>query len=83
MNFCLQKENLDSLENFIELINRYEWAGTIQPLEDWGFIKDFDEQNILDKKHSLFTTAIKKLKVISTNKNVFLVGKIQELVKNN
>jgi len=83
LNFCLHKENLDSLENFIELINRYEWIGTIQPLEDWGFIKDFDEQNILDKKHSLFTTAIKKLKAISANKRVFLVGKIQELVKNN
>jgi MoaA/NifB/PqqE/SkfB family radical SAM enzyme len=83
LNFCLHKENLNSLENFIELINRYEWVGTIQPLEDWGFIKNFNEQNILDKKHSLFTTAIKKLKVISANKRLFLVGKIQELIKNN
>ena len=83
LNFCLHKENLDSLENFVELVDRYKWLGTIQPLEDWGFIKNFDEQNILDKKHSLFTTAIKKLKVISANKRLFLVGKIQELIKNN
>ena len=83
LNFCLHKENLDSLENFVELIDRYNWLGTIQPLEDWGFIKNFNEQNILDKNHNLFPLAVKKLKVISSNKNLFLVGKIQELIKNN
>ena len=86
LNFCLHNENLDSLNNFVELVGKYQWNGTIQSLEDWGsykYKKFFNQQNVLDKRHNLFPLAIKKLKMISTNKNVFLVGKIQELVKNN
>jgi len=83
LNFCLHKENLDSLDNFLKLVEKYQWSGTIQPMEDWGFIKNFQQQNILDKQHVLFPTAVKKIKSTLTNKNIHLVGKLKVIAKDN
>jgi hypothetical protein len=83
LNFCLHRENLKSLLNFVELVERYQWQGTIQALEDWSTIKNFDHQDVLNNKHELFNNAIETLKLISKNKRIFLSGKIQELIKNN
>ena len=81
LNFCLHRENLKSLLNFVELVERYQWQGTIQALEDWSTIKNFDHQDVLNNKHELFNNAIETLKLISKNKRIFLSGKIQELIK--
>jgi MoaA/NifB/PqqE/SkfB family radical SAM enzyme len=82
LNFCLHTENLSSLLNFVKLVEKYKWAGTIQPIEDWGTIKNFNEQNILNSNHALFNIAIENLKVISKNKRISLSGTIQKLIKN-
>jgi len=83
LNFCLHKENLSSLLNFVELVEKYQWQGNIQSIEDWRTIKNFDYQNVLNNNNELFGAAIKTLKLISKNKRIFLSGKIQELIKNN
>ena len=83
LNFCLQKENLNSFQNFIKLVDEYQWTGTIQALEDWKTIKNFNQQNVLDSNHELFNIAIKNLMLISKNKRIIFSGKIQELIKNN
>ena len=86
LNFCLHNENLDSLDNFVELVEKYQWSGTIQPLEDWGsykYKKFFNQQNVLDQKHKLFHVAVKKIKLLEKKKNIFLVGRLQQICKNN
>jgi MoaA/NifB/PqqE/SkfB family radical SAM enzyme len=79
LNFCLHKENLSSLFNFVELVERYEWTGTIQPIEDWSTLKNFSEQNILNSNHSLFNDTIEKIKIISKNKRIKLQGILNQL----
>lgn len=80
LNFCLHQENLPSLLNFIELVEKYEWQGTIQPMEDWSTIKDFKKKNILENDHPLFAEAVIKLKIAAYNKRMKLQGILQQLI---
>lgn len=80
LNFCLHKENFNSLENFVKLVDHYKWKGTIQPIEDWNTIENFDQQNVCNKNHELFYDVCSKLKKISKNKNIFLSGVLQTVI---
>jgi MoaA/NifB/PqqE/SkfB family radical SAM enzyme len=78
LNFCLHKENLSSLKNFVELLEKYQWQGNVQALEHWGAYDQlkFNEQNLMDKNHKDYETAIELLKSISTNKRVILTSNL-------
>lgn len=80
LNFCLHKENLSSLLNFVKLVEKYEWIGTIHPMENWGTINNFNQENILRSDHHLFGEAVKKLKIASNSKRILLQGILKELI---
>jgi MoaA/NifB/PqqE/SkfB family radical SAM enzyme len=80
LNFCLHKENLSSLLNFVKLVEKYEWQGTIHSIEDWSTIKDFNQQNVLKSDHPLFNETVKKLKMASTSKRILLQGTLKEFI---
>ena len=80
LNFCLQKDNLNSLENFVRLVEHYDWRGIVHPLENWFTFNNFDDQNILNDSHSLHKETIKALKNISQSKNIHLQGYINGLI---
>lgn len=80
LNFCLQKDNLRSLENFVRLVEHYDWIGIVHPLENWFTWSDFDNKNILNDTHHLYNETKNILKHISQSKNVQLQGYIQGLI---
>jgi organic radical activating enzyme len=61
LKFVFQKRNLDSLDNFVKLLEKYQFQGNITPLEDWNTMTDFAEQDILNPEHPLYETAKAKL----------------------
>ena len=74
LKFVLQKNNLDSLDNFVELVDSYGFHGNIMPIEDWSSMKDFKDHNVLDKNHRLHTKALEKIQAHRTNPNLFFHG---------
>jgi MoaA/NifB/PqqE/SkfB family radical SAM enzyme len=74
LKFVLQKNNLDSLDNFVELVDSYGFSGNIMPIEDWSSMKDFKDHNVLDKNHRLHTKALEKIQAHRTNPNLFFHG---------
>jgi molybdenum cofactor biosynthesis enzyme MoaA len=78
LNFCLHKENLKSLLNFVELLEKYRWQGNIQALEHWGSYnqRKFNEQNLMDKNNKDYLNTMELLKSIATNKLVILTSKL-------
>lgn len=79
LNFCLQKDNLHSLKNFKDLVERYDWIGIVHPLENWYTWQDFDEQNVLEQSHLLHSETKEILGMVSQSKNIQLQGYIQSL----
>jgi len=51
LKFVLQDRNLESLDNFVKLLEKYQFRGNIMPLEDWSSMKDFQTHNIFSKDH--------------------------------
>tara|TARA_B110000503_G_C7055637_1_gene374302 strand:+ start:80 stop:1117 length:1038 start_codon:yes stop_codon:yes gene_type:complete len=82
LNFCLQSGNIESLINFADLVDHYNWQGTIQPLEDWGTYKDFKQHDILNTEHELHNKMLEQLKVVSLRKNIWLKTRLGKLIKN-
>lgn len=71
LKFVLQKNNLDSLENFVSLVERYQFRGNIIPLEDWSAMKNFSEHNVMDSAHPLNNKAKQLLDKFRDNKSLF------------
>jgi MoaA/NifB/PqqE/SkfB family radical SAM enzyme len=61
LKFVFQKRNLDSLDNFVKLLEKYQFLGNVTPLEDWNTMTDFAEHDILNPEHPLYETAKAKL----------------------
>ena len=61
LKFVFQKRNLDSLDNFVKLLEKYQFLGNVTPLEDWNTMTDFAEHDILNPEHPLYETAKTKL----------------------
>ena len=70
LKFVLQRDNLDSIDNFVTLVERYKFRGNIIPIEDWYTMTDFAEHDILHPKHPLHETA--KAKLAKHRKNPLL-----------
>jgi len=51
LKFVLQRDNLDSLDNFVSLVEKYQFRGNIIPIEDWGTMSNFSAHNIFDTSH--------------------------------
>ena len=51
LKFVLQRDNLASLDNFVSLVERYQFRGNIIPIEDWGTLCNFSAHNIFDTSH--------------------------------
>ena len=61
LKFVFQKRNLDSLDNFVKLLEKYQFLGNVTPLEDWNSMPDFAEHDILNPEHLLYETAKAKI----------------------
>ncbi len=61
LKFVLQKSNLHSLDNFVNLLEKYKFLGNVTPLEDWSTMSNFAEHDILNPKNPLYETAKAKL----------------------
>lgn len=51
LKFVLQRDNLAGLDNFVGLIERYQFHGNIMPIEDWGVMSNFQDANIFNESH--------------------------------
>jgi MoaA/NifB/PqqE/SkfB family radical SAM enzyme len=51
LKFVLQRDNLASLDNFVGLLEKYQFNGNIMPIEDWGVMSDFNNANIFRESH--------------------------------
>ena len=51
LKFVLQRDNLASLDNFVSLVERYQFRGNIIPIEDWGTLGNFSAHNIFATSH--------------------------------
>lgn len=80
LNFCLQKDNVHSLENFVRLVEQYGWIGIIHPVENWFTWNNFDDKNVLSDTHPLYKETVSTLKLVSQSKNIQLQGYIQDLI---
>jgi len=54
LKFVLQKDNVHSLDNFVKLVEHYNFHGNIMPIEDWSSLTDFKSHNVFDKEHELY-----------------------------
>ena len=61
LKFVLQKDNIHSLDNFVKLVEHYNFNGNITAIEDWSAMADFDSHNVFDKKHALYEYTKDKL----------------------
>jgi len=56
LNFVLQNDNYDDIDNFIDLCEHYNFNGVVHRLEDWGTWQDFASAdvvgNIAHKNHT-------------------------------
>lgn len=80
VNFCFQRSNYKSLENFVKLIEKYRWQGTVHPFENWATFDDFNYHNILDKNHSLYNEALSVLRSIKNNSYIRFNGTVKQII---
>jgi molybdenum cofactor biosynthesis enzyme MoaA len=72
LKFVCQDANWRDLENFLLLCKHYRFKGNVSRLEDWGtFGKDFAKHNILDPEHPDHNAALKEIKRVIDNYNVW------------
>lgn len=71
LKFVLQRDNVDSVENFVELVERYGFRGNIMPLEDWGTMKNFSDHSVMNPENPMNAKANKLLDKFRDNKSLF------------
>ena len=72
LKFVLQRDNIDSVENFIALMDDYGFSGNIMPLEDWSSMKNFSDHDVLSPDHPLNARAMQLLDRYRNHKRLFL-----------
>jgi len=51
--FVLQKDNIDSVDNFVRLMEQYGFNGNIMPIENWGAMDNFAEHDVFASDHPM------------------------------
>ena len=74
LKFVLQKDNINSVDNFMALIDKYGFDGNIMPLEDWGSMKNFKEHDVMAPDHPLNAKALELLNRYRNHERLFLHG---------
>jgi sulfatase maturation enzyme AslB (radical SAM superfamily) len=84
LNFAVQKNNFNDLQNFVDVCNRYNFNGAIHGLDNWGTwntndvlypdvwtIKNgtFQQHDVLNKEHSQYQECKKIIQQIMIVKN--------------
>jgi len=57
LNFILQRNNIDSLPEFVTICNNYGFRGEISRISDWG-ITNFHEYDVLNVNHAYYQKAL-------------------------
>lgn len=71
LKFVLQRDNLDSLDNFVALLEKYNFYGNIMPIEDWGVLEDFASHNVFDPSHQDHDSMKQKIAMHRNNPLLF------------
>lgn len=82
VNFCFQRNNYKSLENFVKLIEQYKWQGTVHPFENWSTFDNFDYHNVLDERHTLYHEAVEILNLSKHSPCIRYNGTVNKIIKN-
>lgn len=53
LKFVLQKDNIDSVDNFVKLMEQYGFNGNIMPIENWGAMDNFAEHDVFANDHPM------------------------------
>tara|TARA_Y100000748_G_scaffold300599_1_gene299322 strand:- start:36 stop:1028 length:993 start_codon:yes stop_codon:yes gene_type:complete len=53
LKFVLQKDNIDSVDNFVKLMEQYGFNGNIMPIENWGAMDNFAEHDVFASDHPM------------------------------
>jgi wyosine [tRNA(Phe)-imidazoG37] synthetase (radical SAM superfamily) len=53
LKFVLQKDNIDSVDNFVRLMEQYGFNGNIMPIENWGAMDNFAEHDVFASDHPM------------------------------
>ena len=51
LKFVLQRDNVQSLDNFVALLEKYNFRVNVMPIEDWASMSNFNVHNIFDPTH--------------------------------
>ena len=74
LKFVLQKNNVNSLDNFVKLLEEYNFHGNIMPIEDWSSLTDFKSHNVFDKEHELYQQTRDKINEYKAHPLLFFHG---------
>lgn len=74
LKFVLQRDNLNSLDNFVELLEKYNFHGNIIPIEDWASMNDFTDHNIMDPAHPDYKKMENKIASLKDHPLLFFQG---------
>lgn len=65
LKFVLQDANHEDMQNFVDLCERYQFAGIINRLEDWGTWDEFQSQDVIgNRNHVNHDRAMRNLRDI-------------------
>ena len=73
LNMVVHFENFNSIPNFCELVNKYQWHGRLSKLENWNTFnqKIWKMQNVLDPSHPVHPRLLQILSKVK-EPNVFV-----------
>lgn len=78
--FVVQKSNVNSIDNFVSLVKKYQWHGHFQSLEDWNSDLDFVKNNILDPAHPIHPKVVQLLGRYRNDPALYLNSKILDVL---
>lgn len=94
--YVVQKNNYKDIENFVDLINKYEFSGTLTQLDDWGTWNHsavetpdqwtivngtYLEHNVLNAHHPEYHFCREIVASVKNQSRLYLTPRIQHLLK--
>ena len=74
LNYCFQNANFHSVVAFADLCKQYNFRGEVKVIENWGTFKNFDNENVLNVKHSNHKLAVKELQKVASQSHIDVWG---------